>query len=80
MLTKRKRVNIHEAKTHLSQLLQFVKDGSIVIICRSGEPIAELTASKKNPPKKRKLGLLAGQFTVPDDFDETPEDLLEYFK
>jgi antitoxin (DNA-binding transcriptional repressor) of toxin-antitoxin stability system len=78
MLTKS--VNIHEAKTHLSQLLQFVQEGNTVTICNSGDPVAELRFLKKNILKKRKLGLLEGKFTVPDDFDETPEDLLAYFK
>jgi prevent-host-death family protein len=80
MVMLAKSVNIHEAKTHLSQLLQFVKEGNTVTICNAGNPIAELIAAKKKTPSKRTLGLLAGQLTIPDDFDEMPKEFLSYFK
>jgi len=40
-------VNVHEAKTRLSELLQLVKRGQVVLICRNGEPIAELIPYRK---------------------------------
>lgn len=54
-------VNVHEAKTHLSRLLEQVSAGETVIIAQAGKPIA--------PVAPRRLGFLAGELTVPDDFD-----------
>ena len=53
-------VNIHEAKTHLSRLLEAVEKGEELIIARAGKPIAVLSRYEP-PPRKRKLGTLAGQ-------------------
>jgi prevent-host-death family protein len=61
-------VNIHEAKTHLSRLLEQVANGDEVIIAKAGKPIARL-APLDAAPKKRRLGLLKGKLQVPDDFD-----------
>jgi prevent-host-death family protein len=71
-------VNIHEAKTHLSKLLERVALGEEVIIAKAGKPVARLVAIKSSRGK-RPLGLAKGDFTVPDDFDdplppETEED------
>lgn len=72
-------VNIHQAKTQLSQLLRRVAEGEEVIIARSGKPIARLTPMESAP--KRLLGLDEGLFVVPDDFnDPLPHDLLAYFR
>lgn len=62
-------VNIHEAKTQLSKLIEAVNSGQEVIIARAGKPVARLVAidSAKLPP--RRLGGLEGRFTIPDDFD-----------
>lgn len=70
--------NIHEAKTHLSRLLERVSRGEEVWIARSGKPIAKLVALeiRKEP---RKLGLLRGKIKIADDFDELPADLLAAF-
>lgn len=72
-----KSVNVHEAKTHLSRLLDEVESGSEIIIARSGTPVARLTAVKQRP---RRLGLLAGVWPdLPPDspfFDPLPEDEL----
>jgi prevent-host-death family protein len=71
-------VNIHEAKTHLSRLLQRVAAGEEVTIARSGEPVARLVAVE--PRKKRPLGFARGQVWVADDFDAPlPDDLLKAF-
>jgi prevent-host-death family protein len=61
-------VNVHEAKTHFSKLLQRVQAGEEVIIAKSGKPVARLVAIK---PKRapRPLGTGKGDFVVPDDFD-----------
>lgn len=69
-------VNIHEAKTHLSRLLEQVAGGEEVVIAKAGKAIARLVPLEA-PPKKRQLGLLKGKLNVPDDFDApmTDEDL-----
>jgi prevent-host-death family protein len=61
-------VNIHEAKTHLSRLLEQVAAGEEIVIARAGKAIARLVPLDA-APKKRQLGLLKGKLKVPDDFD-----------
>ena len=73
-------VNIHEAKTKLSQLLARVEAGEEVIIARAGHPIARISGIKQ-PRGGRILGRDAGLFEVPDDFDAPlAEDLLNEFE
>lgn len=63
-------VNIHEAKTHLSRLLERVANGTAVVIARAGKPIAKVVPFEAPTPKKMKrLGFLKGELRVPDDFD-----------
>jgi len=73
-------VNIHEAKTHLSKLLERVAQGEEVIIAKAGKPIAKLTAIRaKTAP--RPLGTAKGDFVVPDDFnDPLPEFEEEFYR
>lgn len=61
-------VNIHEAKTQLSRLLVRVEQGETVTIAKAGKPIARLT-SIHAPQEQRRLGFLAGQAQIPEDFD-----------
>ena len=71
-------VGVHEAKTHLSKLLQRVEDGEEVVITRSGKPVARLVSAQ--PKRRRVLGLDEGLFTVPDDFnDPLPDEVLDAF-
>jgi len=73
-------VNIHEAKTHLSRLLQRVAEGEEVTIARAGVPVAKLVPVevKKNV---RPLGFARGQIWVADDFDAPlPDYLLAAFQ
>ncbi len=73
-------VNIHEAKTKLSQLLARVEAGEEVIIARAGHPIARISGIKQ-PRGGRILGQDAGLFEVADDFNAPlPEDLLNEFE
>lgn len=73
-------INIHEAKTHLSRLVEAVAAGDEVVIAKSGRPVARLVALAK-PPGKRELGILSGKMTVPDDFDAPlSNDLLAAFE
>ncbi len=75
-----KAVNTHEAKTQLSRLLRRVATGEEITIANRGVPVARLVPV---PPKKaqRVLGILRGEFSVPDDFDAPlPDDLLDLFE
>jgi len=72
-------VNIHEAKTHLSKLLERVALGEEVIIAKAGKPVAKLVPVATKP-KKRILGSAKGEFVVPDDFnDPLPKDVEDLF-
>lgn len=72
-------VNIHEAKTNLSRLVEEVAAGEEVIIAKAGKPMARLVPLAA-APKKRRLGLFKGQLNVPDDFDAPlPEEVLALF-
>jgi prevent-host-death family protein len=65
-----KTVNIHEAKTHLSRLLEGAVKGESFVIAKAGRPIAKVTAiGEAERPKTRRLGFLAGRLAVPADFD-----------
>jgi prevent-host-death family protein len=63
-------VNIHEAKTHLSRLVDEAAKGEPFIIAKSGKPVVKVTAlDTPTGAQKRRLGFLAGQIAVPEDFD-----------
>jgi prevent-host-death family protein len=72
-------VNIHEAKTHFSKLLEKVALGEEVIIARAGKPVAKLVAVEQ-APKKRILGQARGQIVLPPGWDDpmTEEELAEW--
>ncbi len=72
-------VNIHEAKTHLSRLLQRVAEGEEVIIARAGQPVARLVRIQAQRTT-RPLGMYRDSVVVPDDFnDPLPPELLAQF-
>lgn len=80
-ILQKKTINIHEAKTHLSQLLQFAAQGNEVIICKAGTPLAKLSAIEPAVANgQRPLGLLAGQVKIADDFDVMPDWFNAYFE
>jgi len=73
-------VNIHQAKTHLSRLLQRVAAGEEITIAHAGVPVARLVAIEPKKRKIRPLGMDRGRVWVADDFDAPlPEDLLAAF-
>lgn len=73
-------VNIHEAKTHLSRLLQRVMAGEEIIIAKSGVPVARLVPIKQ-ARTRRVAGSARGQIWIAEDFDTPlPEDLLQAFE
>lgn len=67
-----RRVNMHEAKTHLSRLVDEAAAGESFLICKAGRPMVRvipLGADDSAAAPRRRIGLLAGQCQVPDDFD-----------
>jgi prevent-host-death family protein len=73
-------VNIHEAKTQLSRLVEDASKGEEIVIAKAGKPMARLVPMR--PARQpRKLGWLEGQFEVPDDFDAPlPDEVIEEFE
>lgn len=61
-------VNIHEAKTHLSKLIAKASRGESFVIAKSGRPVVKVSAVEA-PAAPQRLGFLAGEITVPEDFD-----------
>jgi len=73
-----KTINIHEAKTHLSRLIDQAVKGDPFVIAKAGKPLVKVMAL--NTPEAgqiKRLGFLAGQITVPDDFDRMGADEIE---
>ena len=78
-MAKTRIVNVHEAKTHLSRLLERVIHGEEVIIARAGTPVARLVAFQ--PSRARALGLDAGRVVIASDFDAPlPAEVLADFE
>ena len=61
-------VNIHEAKTHLSRLVEAAAKGETFIIAKAGKPLVKVVPVDAPTPPRR-LGFMRGAATVPDDFD-----------
>ena len=79
MKTRTKAVNVHEAKTHFSKLLERVQAGEDVVIAKAGKPIARLVPFAR--PGKRALGLDAGRGYIAPDFDSAlPDDVIADFE
>jgi prevent-host-death family protein len=66
------KINIHEAKTHLSRLIEDVANGNEVLIAKGGRAMARLVPLGRND-SPRKLGLLKGKLRIADDFDRSLE-------
>ncbi len=72
--------NVHEAKTHLSRLLDRAQEGEEFVIAKAGKPVARLGPLAPRG-KKRRLGLLDSKMTIPDDFnDPLPDVVIEAFE
>jgi len=75
------KVNIHQAKTHLSRFLARLKPGETLIICKRNTPIAEVRALPQARQKKRPIGLAKGQVKVhPSFFEPLPDDIIDAFE
>jgi prevent-host-death family protein len=73
-----KQVNVHEAKTHFSKLLDEAAAGEEIIIAKSGHPIVRLVPVLQSSPVV--LGSLKGKITIPDNFDDDlPDDVINGF-
>jgi len=73
-------VNIHEAKTHLSKLVEEANKGKEVIIAKAGKPMARLVPLSSGR-KRRRLGPLIGKFSIPADFDAPlPDEVVALFE
>ena len=71
-----KTFNIHEAKTHLSRLVEAAAKGEPFIIAKAGKPLVKVTAVEATAAPKR-FDFMKGQFTVPDDFDTMDQEEIE---
>ena len=73
-------VNIHDAKTHFSKLVDSVMHGEEVTIAKAGKPVAKLIGIT-HKKFQRKPGLLKGKIWIADDFDaELPSDIIKDFE
>lgn len=71
-------VNMHEAKTHLSRLVKDAAEGEPFIIARAGKPVVKVMAvNAPDAGQSSRLGFLAGQIVVPDDFDRMGESEIQ---
>jgi prevent-host-death family protein len=74
-------VNIYQAKTQLSKLVDLASSGTDVVIARAGRPVARLTALRSKGKRKYTLGLLEGKGWIADDFDAPlPDEILAQFE
>lgn len=72
-------VNIHEAKTHFSKLIDLVRCGDEIVIAMAGRPVAKLVPLARKP--KRKFGVLKGKIKIARDFDAPlPDDIISLFE
>ena len=79
-MSNRDRVNVHDAKTHLSKLLERVERGEEIVLARAGKPVARLVpiAPRRKPYKP---GFLKGRITIAPDFDAPlPDGMLARFE
>lgn len=71
-------INIHEAKTHLSRLVEQAAQGKPFIIAKAGKPLVKVVAlDTPEPAAVRRLGFMNGQVAVPDDFDRMGNEEVE---
>ena len=75
------RVNVREAKAHLSHYLALLAEGETVVLCKRNVPVAELRPLKRERAHARPVGLAKGRFEIPPElFDSLPEEMIEGFE
>jgi hypothetical protein len=71
-------VNIHEAKTHLSRLVDLAAKGEAFVIAKAGKPMVKVVPLETPPEKPvRRIGFMDGMFEIPDDFDRMGQEEIE---
>ncbi len=74
-------ITIDEIKKDFSGYFHRVSNGESFIVTQAGQPMAEIKPAPASPVQKRPFGLCAGEFVVPDDFDEPlPDEILTLFE
>jgi antitoxin (DNA-binding transcriptional repressor) of toxin-antitoxin stability system len=74
------KLNVHEAKTHLSRYLEKLARGETIILCKRNIPIAEIRPLPRQRKTKRPMGLAKGKFKVsPEFFEPLPSELVDTF-
>ena len=74
------RLNIHEAKTHLSKYIALLMRGETILLCKRNKPFAEIRPLPPERTKPRTIGWAKGQFEIPPEFyDPLPPDILRRF-
>jgi len=71
--------NMHQAKTHLSRLVELVEAGEVVVIARAGRPVVRLVPYRTRV-QERKPGLWKGRVTILPGFDEMDEEIAREFE
>lgn len=72
------KINIHEAKTHLSRLVEKAAKGESFIIAKAGKPMVKVVPLDEAPkPKPQRIGFMRGQIGIPDDFDTMGQEEIE---
>lgn len=75
------KLNIHEAKTHLSKYLAKLKAGERIVLCRRNQPVAEITPLPEAQIRPRPIGLAKGRIAIPRSFFEPlPEEVFQTFE
>lgn len=72
-------VNMHEAKSKLSALAELAWEGETIVIAKAGKPYLDLVPHKEGRCQRRP-GRFKGQISMADDFDKTPEEILDAFE
>ena len=71
-------INMHEAKTHLSRLVERAAKGEPFIIAKAGVPLVKVNAlTAPDPSKQKRLGFMTGQAVIPADFDSMAQASIE---
>ena len=70
-------VNIHEAKTHLSRLVDRAAQGEEFVIAKAGKPLVKVVPLDAEAKQGARLGFLAGEISVPDEFDTMGQEQIE---
>ena len=75
-----RQINIHEAKTHLSRLVEEAAAGEEIVIAKAGKPIARLMPLAEHEPQHRNPGMFAGRIRIRDNFDDPlPPEIAKAF-